>query len=316
MSIAVRAERGRQLGATTEHIPKWICKGGATTLGASFCSNPFGLSVFGSMPSDNQLRSAGAFRQSRSDATHRRISRLGGTILLALATLIGTGPVNAQQPHHDSSTVRRARRPLLRWGEVIGVAATTGLALATDQKIRNLIHDPHDALGRSVSDFGNALGNGIVVYPSLLALAVGGKVFHQPGLYGVSSRALGSTLLGGAAAVVLKSIVGRNRPSTSPDDPYSFHPFRLKDQSFPSGHTIVAFALATSFARETKDQWSDVLFFTAAATTGYARLHDDKHWASDVVFGAGIGILCARFVHRFQAKVVVAPSAVGMHFSF
>jgi prepilin-type processing-associated H-X9-DG protein len=51
MSIAVRAERGGQLGATTEHIPNWICKGGATTLAPSFCSNPVGLSVFGSRPS-------------------------------------------------------------------------------------------------------------------------------------------------------------------------------------------------------------------------------------------------------------------------
>ena len=238
------------------------------------------------------------------------------TFLLALTTLVAGAPLSAQQPHRDSATVVRAHRPLLRWGELVGVAATTGLALATDQKIRDVIHDPHDALGRTVSDFGNALGNGVIVYPSLLVLAIGGKVLHKPGLYGVSSRALESTLLGGAAAVVLKTLVGRSRPSISPGDPYSFHPFRLKDNSFPSGHTIVAFALATSLARETKDKWTDVLFFTAAATTGYARLHDDKHWASDVVFGAGVGILAARFVHRFQAKVAVAPGAVGLHLTF
>src|SRR5881394_519849 len=61
MSIAVRAPRGRQLGATTrlrfasswqaEHIPKWICEGGATTLAPPWCSNPLGLSVFVSGPS-------------------------------------------------------------------------------------------------------------------------------------------------------------------------------------------------------------------------------------------------------------------------
>src|SRR5436190_23468706 len=61
MSIAVRAPRGRQLGATTrlrfasswqaEHIPKWICEGGATTLAPPWCPNPLGLSVFVSGPS-------------------------------------------------------------------------------------------------------------------------------------------------------------------------------------------------------------------------------------------------------------------------
>ena len=45
-------------------------------------------------------------------------------------------------------------------------------------------------------------------------------------------------------------------------------------------------------------------------------MHDDKHWASDVIVGAGIGILSARFVHRFEAKVAVAPGALGVSLAF
>src|SRR5919201_4723144 len=51
MSIAVDAQTGQPLGATTEHIPQWICKGGATTRMAGLCVNPYGRSVFGSRPS-------------------------------------------------------------------------------------------------------------------------------------------------------------------------------------------------------------------------------------------------------------------------
>ena len=51
MSIAVDAQTGQPLGATTEHIPKWICKGGATTRMAGLCVNPLGRSVFDSRPS-------------------------------------------------------------------------------------------------------------------------------------------------------------------------------------------------------------------------------------------------------------------------
>jgi membrane-associated phospholipid phosphatase len=145
---------------------------------------------------------------------------------------------------------------------------------------------------------------------------VGSKALDKKGVYGVTSRALKSTFLGGAAAIVLKTIGGRDRPSASIDDPYSFHPFRFKDNSFPSGHTAVAFALATSFARETPDKWTDLGFFTLATVTAYARMHDDKHWASDVVFGAGVGILSARFVHRFQAKLAVSPGGIGMSLPF
>jgi membrane-associated phospholipid phosphatase len=236
--------------------------------------------------------------------------------MLAVITLMSAQPLRAQQPKQDSTTIRRARRPLLRWGEVIGVVAVTGLALANDQSIRNRLNDPHDRLGRTVSDIGNGFGDGIIVYSSLLALSVGSKALDKKGVYGVTSRALKSTFLGGAAAIVLKTIGGRDRPSASIDDPYSFHPFRFKDNSFPSGHTAVAFALATSFARETPDKWTDLGFFTLATVTAYARMHDDKHWASDVVFGAGVGILSARFVHRFQAKLAVSPGGIGMSLPF
>lgn len=237
-------------------------------------------------------------------------------VLFAVLSLSTVHSVAAQQPKQDSATIRRARRPLLRWGEVLGVAAATGLALANDQSIRNRLNDPHDAFGRRISDIGNGFGDGVIVYSSLLVLSVGSKVLDKKGVYGVTSRALKSTLLGGGAAIVLKAIAGRDRPLNSVDDPYSFHMFRLRDNSLPSGHTAVAFALATSLARETPDIWTDLGFFTLATMTAYARMHDDKHWASDVVLGAGIGILSARFVHRIQAKLAVAPGGVGMSLAF
>src|SRR5919198_1318737 len=49
--VWVDAQTGQPLGATTEHIPQWICKGGATTRLAGLCVNPYGRSVFGSRPS-------------------------------------------------------------------------------------------------------------------------------------------------------------------------------------------------------------------------------------------------------------------------
>jgi membrane-associated phospholipid phosphatase len=237
-------------------------------------------------------------------------------LLVAIATLVSALPLSAQEPKLDSATIRRASRPLLRWGEVIGVAATTALALATDQKIRDRLNDPHDKVGRTLSDIGNGMGDPVIVYGSLFTISVGSKLLGKKSVYGVASRALKSALVGGGANAVLKTIAGRDRPLNSTDDPYGFHPFRFEDNSFPSGHTTIAFALATSFARETPDLWTDVGFFTLATLTAYARMHDDKHWASDVVFGAGVGILSARFVHRFQARVAVSPGGLAMSLAF
>lgn len=238
-----------------------------------------------------------------------------GSVFFVLGCLALVQPAHAQEPKQDSTTLRRARRPLVRVGEVVGVVVTTGVAVALDKSLRNTIHDPTDSFGRTASDIGNALGSAFV-YPTLLGIAVGGKVIHHNGIYGVSSRALKSTLLGGAAGLILKSMIGRERPTISPDNQFKFHPFTFKDNSFPSGHTTIAFALATSFARETHNKIFDVLFFSMATLTAYARMHDDRHWASDVVFGAGVGILSARFVHRFQAKLAVAPGALGMSLEF
>ena len=233
-----------------------------------------------------------------------------------LAATLGSGPVAAQQPRPDSATILRARRPLGRVGEVIGVAATTGLALALDRTIRDRLNDPHDKIGRHLSDLGNGFGDGVIVYSSLLAVTLGGKLLGEDGMYGVGMRALQSTLAGGGAAILLKNAIGRERPNSSPTDPYNFHLFQFKDNSFPSGHTTVAFALATSLARETPDLWTDAGFFLLATLTAYARMHDDKHWASDVIFGAGVGILSARFIHRLHARIAVSRGTVGASIDF
>jgi membrane-associated phospholipid phosphatase len=240
------------------------------------------------------------------------------SVPFALVSLlsISVEQVRAQEPRADSATYARANKPIVRWGELLGVAATTGIAFAFDQTIRDRLHDPHDALGRTLSDIGNGFGDGVIVYSTLLGLSVGGKVLGKRGVYGVSSRALKSTLVSGAAAMVLKSMVGRERPADSPDSPFAFHPFNLNDHSFPSGHAAVAFALATSLAREIEGQWDDAAFFTLATLTAYSRMHDDKHWASDVVFGAGVGILASRFVHRREAKLAVKRGMVGLSFTF
>jgi membrane-associated phospholipid phosphatase len=223
----------------------------------------------------------------------------------------------AQEPRFDSATVARANKPIFRKWEVIGVLGTTGIAMAFDKTILNTLHDPHDSFGRSVSDFGNALGNGLYVYPTLLAAAVVGKVAGSRKVYGVSSRALKSTLLAGASVIIIKSLIGRERPFVS-DNAFKFHPVNFKDKtnSFPSGHTTVAFALATSFAREIRGTWDDVFFYSLATTTAYARMHDNKHWLSDVVFGAGLGITATRFIHRREARLLLGKHTIGASLDF
>lgn len=66
--------------------------------------------------------------------------------------------------------------------------------------------------------------------------------------------------------------------------------------SFPSGHTATAFASAEFLRQEYKDvsPWYGVAGYAAAAATGALRMYNNKHWFSDVVAGAGFGILSTK----------------------
>lgn len=235
------------------------------------------------------------------------VRRLGSLLVLALTA----HPAAAQQLGPDSPA-----RPLVRWPEALGLVALTGITFVTDGSIRATIQGHNSRFRNSVADLGNAFGNARYVYPALLLGTLGGKVVGSSDLNRVSWRAFKSTALGGAATLVLKSLIGRRRPEVSPDDPYRFSPISFSFNSLPSGHTTTAFALATSLAMETKSDLPDIVLYGLAATTAFARMHVDKHWASDTLLGAGIGILAARFVRRHDRLAGAGTVTVAGSFTF
>lgn len=70
-------------------------------------------------------------------------------------------------------------------------------------------------------------------------------------------------------------------------------------RSFPSGHTSVAFALAHFMHKEYGERsiWFSIGAYTCATTVGFMRVSKNAHWISDVVAGAGFGILSTEFVY-------------------
>ena len=82
----------------------------------------------------------------------------------------------------------------------------------------------------------------------------------------------------------LKSITKVERPDGS------------SNNSFPSGHTANAFMGAEFLYQEYKDTsvWYGVSGYVVAAATGTFRMYNNRHWLTDVVSGAGIGILSAK----------------------
>lgn len=71
------------------------------------------------------------------------------------------------------------------------------------------------------------------------------------------------------------------------------------DLAWPSGHTSEAFLAATIVNREFRyrSPWYGVAAYGIAGTVGLFRMLNNKHWLSDVVAGAGIGILSANLTY-------------------
>lgn len=72
-----------------------------------------------------------------------------------------------------------------------------------------------------------------------------------------------------------------------------------ENHSFPSGHTSVAFAMAQFMHKEYGDQsiWYSIGAYGCATAVGVMRVAKNAHWISDVVAGAGIGILSTELVY-------------------
>ena len=77
------------------------------------------------------------------------------------------------------------------------------------------------------------------------------------------------------------------------------------ERSFPSGHSATAFFGATLLAKEYGENypWIVVGGYTLAGTTAFLRLANNKHWASDVLMGAGIGIASAEIASYLYPKL-------------
>lgn len=97
-------------------------------------------------------------------------------------------------------------------------------------------------------------------------------------------------LIMGSSVTVLKRTTHRQRPN------------QTGYTSFPSGHTATAFMGAEFLYQEYKDvsPWYGVSGYFIAAGTGYLRMYNNKHWFSDVVAAAGIGILSTKIAYWVQ----------------
>ena len=97
----------------------------------------------------------------------------------------------------------------------------------------------------------------------------------------------GSALLAFSVNTGLKHALGVQRP------------YGNVYNSFPSGHTVTAFVGAEILRREYGEEYPAVAIagYTIATSVGLLRMYNNRHWASDVLAGAGVGILSVSLMY-------------------
>ena len=193
-----------------------------------------------------------------------------------------------------ATAIRAQARPVhsVHWWEVALVAGTIGAASMADRGVDDWVQDrrsPHsDAVARV---FRNG-GQPEVVFGIPGALLIAGAVSGRPALERRGGRVFASIVVAGLTTGVIKEIAGRARPVDTTDQ-YVFRPFS-HNEAFPSGHTTMAFALATSLSEEIHRPWATALLYAGATGTAWSRLNDHRHWFSDVLAGAAVGITAGK----------------------
>ncbi|MCL4482746.1 MAG: phosphatase PAP2 family protein [Bacteroidetes bacterium] len=98
---------------------------------------------------------------------------------------------------------------------------------------------------------------------------------------------------------------------------HDWRPDETSDNTMPSGHTAQAFVSATLLDMEYRDTspWISVGGYLCATATGIFRVTNNRHWVSDVLIGAGIGIASVKVVyltHRYRwskmSSAVIVPT--------
>ena len=250
---------------------------------------------------DDRPVSGAAPRPVQSIAVRRSCRLVVSLVLVAVAC----GPASAQTvdrgptPGRILEDIPRDLWKFLSWDTaiVLGIGGGTALAvhpwdddLAGELETNVRLNDAMEP-GHTYGAFGAQALIGVGLY-------TGGRLAKKGRLAQTGADIIRAQILSQAYVQAIKFTVQRERPDGS------------NSVSFPSGHSASAFATATVLQRHYG--WKvGVPAAVLAAYVATARVHDNKHYLSDVVFGAAMGIAAQRTVtlHSRRYDMAMVPAA-------
>jgi membrane-associated phospholipid phosphatase len=215
----------------------------------------------------------------------------------------------------------------IRTGDILpiaGVAVLTGFLIWHDESIRKGFMDFRSSHSwvKAVSPFLTNMGS-----YGAWGIASAFLLFSRAGSKSLETGILASSaiLQSGLLVTVLKGVFGRQRPFWDSGVDRWSGPVGFFDRfasgnygrydSFPGGHSITAFSLATVLAMQYGEHiWVPILAYTTATGVALSRLTEGKHWLSDCLVGGVLGYVVGRMVvlnHRSRYHILPTAGLVN-----
>ena len=221
---------------------------------------------------------------------------------MLLALLLGSWPGQAQ-------TARQRDTSLFRGTQLIA----PGLLLATGLGIHLMGHEAIDVPvyqefahlreEKGILKNADAILKYVPALPMVVDLGLG--LTGVPSKYDLQDRFIEAGLasvVAGGTCLLLKNVITAARPDQS------------NYNTFPSGHTVLGFVGAELIRMNYGWAWG-LGAYTVASVVAFMRVYQGRHWVSDVLFGAGLGILGAHVGEWLMEPVKdlfnIAPLTVG-----
>jgi membrane-associated phospholipid phosphatase len=198
-----------------------------------------------------------------------------------------------------------------RRNSVYWLAGGAGAALAVhpaDDRINDwFVNHTPDGLWAP----GHIIGSTPVVLGGAAATYLVGRFTDNTKVQHLGMDEIEAALLAEGFTQAIKVIARRDRPEQVDGN-------QSTTFSFPSGHATITFAAATVLQQHLGYK-AGIPTYALATYVAMSRLHDNRHFASDVAFGAALGVVIGRSVtfhgRNFYGSPMLVPHGVGLQFA-
>lgn len=191
------------------------------------------------------------------------------------------------------------------------IVAMTGASFSLDNQFRNNILSTKSRNLDKITYWGEKFGR--PVYASILSglLYSSGLLLKEKHLRETGQILAEAMVCTGLYTQLLKISFGRARPYTGKGnleiEPLEFE-FDSSENSFPSGHTSIAFTVATVLSERIDNMYASIALYSLASLTAYQRIYEDAHWFSDTVLGAALGTVIGLKIVKLHEQNNPEPS--------